>query len=267
MNITTLKTFLAVVALKNLNKAAERLNVTQSTVSARLDALEQTLGQRLLVRSRRGAQMTKAGFAFQRHAENTVQAWERGRRAVELPTEYQASVSISCEHDLWEGNVARWLSRVSSDNPMLAIEVWPGARVETEAWLSSGLIDAAVTREPIAGEAIATRLFARDELVQVQASPGSNPPEFLTVDHGPDFRRKFTEKSGGSRFTFGTGGSRWALDHILNGDYSGYLPKKMISARLESGQLVETPGSPSFWLDSHLSWRMASAELHPWLTE
>lgn len=267
MNITTLKTFLAVVALKNLNKAAERLNVTQSTVSARLDALEQTLGQRLLLRSRRGTQMTKAGFAFQRHAENTVQAWERGRRAVELPTEFQASVSISCEHDLWEGNVDSWLSGVSSANPMLAIEVWPGARVEIEAWLSSGLIDAAVTREPIAGEAIATRLFARDEIVHVQAAAASKPPAFMTVDHGAEFRRKFTDKSLVSRFTFGTGGSRWALDQILAGDYSGYLPKKMISARLESGQLVEARHSPSFWLDSHLSWRLASADDHPWLLE
>ena len=44
MNITTLKTFLTVVESKNLNRAAARLNVTQSTVSARIDALEQTLG-------------------------------------------------------------------------------------------------------------------------------------------------------------------------------------------------------------------------------
>ena len=47
MNISALKTFLTVVDLGNLNKAAERLNVTQSTVTARLDSLEEALGQRL----------------------------------------------------------------------------------------------------------------------------------------------------------------------------------------------------------------------------
>ena len=159
MNITTLKTFLTVIELKNLNKAAQRLNVTQSTVSARIDSLEQALGQRLLVRSRRGTQTTKAGFAFLRHAENTVQSWERGRRAMELPKAFRATVSISCEQDLWEGQVEAWLNRVVSRDPLLAVEIWPGARAEIQAWLGSGLIDAAVMREPIAGEGVATRLF------------------------------------------------------------------------------------------------------------
>ena len=53
MNIATLQTFLAVVQTGHLNKAAAQLHVTQSTVTTRLDVLEQTLGQKLLVRSRR----------------------------------------------------------------------------------------------------------------------------------------------------------------------------------------------------------------------
>jgi DNA-binding transcriptional LysR family regulator len=77
MNLAALETFLAVVDAGNLNKAAERLNVTQSTVTARLDALDEALGQKLLVRSRKGAQLTKAGFAFQRHAELIVRTWEQ----------------------------------------------------------------------------------------------------------------------------------------------------------------------------------------------
>jgi len=50
MNLVTLKTFLAVVQTGNLNKAADLLNVTQSTVTARLDALDTELGQSLLLR-------------------------------------------------------------------------------------------------------------------------------------------------------------------------------------------------------------------------
>ena len=80
MNIAAFQTFLAVVETGNLSKAAEQLHVTQSTVTTRLDVLEETLGQKLLVRSRRGAELTKAGFAFQRHAELMVQAWEQARK-------------------------------------------------------------------------------------------------------------------------------------------------------------------------------------------
>ena len=267
MNIVTLKTFLAVVELKNLNKAAERLNVTQSTVSARLDALEESLGQRLLVRARSGAQMTKAGFALQRHAENTVQAWELGRRAIELPEGYQATVSISCEHDLWEGNVELWLDRVTSRNPSLAVEVWPGARIEINTWLGSGLIDAAITREPVSGEGIATRLFDQDELVHVRAADSDEGVPFVMVDHGPEFRRNFARDAKLARITYGTGGSRWALDQILSGNCSGYLPARMIGLHLASGRLQPIGGASTYRISSHLSWRQSSSEEHPWLLE
>ena len=61
MNLAGLQTFLAIVETGNLVRAAERLHVTQSTVTSRLDTIEDALGQRLLVRSRKGAELTKAG--------------------------------------------------------------------------------------------------------------------------------------------------------------------------------------------------------------
>ena len=69
MNIATIETFLAVHRLGNLNRAAEELNVTQSAVTARLDALEASLGARLLNRSRKGATLTKAGYSFLEQAD------------------------------------------------------------------------------------------------------------------------------------------------------------------------------------------------------
>ncbi|MEX0304043.1 MAG: LysR family transcriptional regulator, partial [Leisingera sp.] len=63
MNISAIQTFLSVVRTRNLNRAAEELNITQSAVSARLDTLDQALGARLLIRSRKGATLTKEGFA------------------------------------------------------------------------------------------------------------------------------------------------------------------------------------------------------------
>jgi hypothetical protein len=61
MNIEHMRTFLEVAATANFNRAAERLNVSQSTVSARIRALEQQLDRRLLVRARSGAELTAAG--------------------------------------------------------------------------------------------------------------------------------------------------------------------------------------------------------------
>ncbi|MDG1801269.1 MAG: LysR family transcriptional regulator, partial [Paracoccaceae bacterium] len=58
MNITALQTFLAIVETGSLARASEQMNVTQSTVTARLQSLEQELGQQLIVRQKSGARMT-----------------------------------------------------------------------------------------------------------------------------------------------------------------------------------------------------------------
>ena len=167
MNLAGLQTFLAVVRTGNLNKAAEQLNVTQSTVTARLDQLEAELGQQLLVRARRGAQLTKAGFSFQRHAELMARTWDQAVKAVGLPKGFSGLFSLACQGDLWEGAVDRWVSGLQAREPALALEVWPGDLSDIRRWLGSGLVDAAFTLEPVAGDGLATREAKRERLVQV----------------------------------------------------------------------------------------------------
>ena len=67
MNLSEIQTFNAVVSTGNLNKAAEVLHVTQSTVYARLNNLEQELGQVLFHRKKSGAELTPAGFRFEKY--------------------------------------------------------------------------------------------------------------------------------------------------------------------------------------------------------
>ncbi len=154
MNIVAVETFLAVVQTGNLNRAAEQLNVTQSTVTARLDALEAMLGQDLLIRSRRGAQLTRAGFGFQRHAELMLQAWEQARKSVGLPKGFSGLFGFACHGDLWEGAGSAWLERVGATAPELAFEVWQGDPGEIQRWLASGLVDAALLPEPVVARAV-----------------------------------------------------------------------------------------------------------------
>ena len=68
MDTEQVRTFLAVVAHGSFLEAAVRLHVTQSTVSARIQALETRLGARLFVRNRAGASLTPEGRRFVRHA-------------------------------------------------------------------------------------------------------------------------------------------------------------------------------------------------------
>jgi DNA-binding transcriptional LysR family regulator len=271
VNISALQTFLAVISTGNLNSAASRLSVSQSTVTARIDALESTLGQRLLVRSRRGTELTKAGFAFQRHAELVVEAWEQARNAVSLPKGFSGLFSFACHYDLWEGAGSVWLDNVRARYNDLAFETWCGDASDITRWLMSGLVDAALYPEPLTGTGLNSREVPRDKLVQVSTIPRKVlawDQDYIYVDLGSEFRRQHSLAWPGddtASMTFSS--SRWALDHMLANGGSAYLPWRLAEPMVRAGGLYEVDGAPHFFRALHLIWRTASLKTYPWIPD
>ncbi len=269
MNLTVLRTFLMVVETGNLNKAAERLNVTQSTVTARLDSLDDALGQKLLVRSRKGAQLTKAGFAFQRHAELMVRTWDRGRKAVGLPKGFSGMFSLACQSDVWEDAGEQWMAEVQAAHGELALEVWPGEMAEINRWLGSGLVDAAITLAPAVADDVSSCELMRDRLVQVATvarQVKAWDEHYVYVDLGPAFRRQHSLSWPGdetAHMTFGC--SAWALAYLLRRGGSAYLPWRLAAPHVAAGRLHPVEGAAEFSRPVFLNWREASALQHGWL--
>ncbi|MBM3589313.1 MAG: LysR family transcriptional regulator [Alphaproteobacteria bacterium] len=72
MNLKQLEAFLAISRHGGFIEAAERLNLTQSTISARIKELEQDLGVLLFDRSRRQIQLTPKGRELLDYAQQAV---------------------------------------------------------------------------------------------------------------------------------------------------------------------------------------------------
>ncbi|WP_262696239.1 hydrogen peroxide-inducible genes activator [Kordiimonas aquimaris] len=64
-----LKYLHAISQVKSLRRAAERLDVSQPTLTAQINTLEERVGVTLLQRSRQGTELTPAGRAFMPHIE------------------------------------------------------------------------------------------------------------------------------------------------------------------------------------------------------
>lgn len=271
MNLTFLQTFLTVLETGNLNKAAERLHVTQSTVTARLDALEDALDCQLLVRSRRGTRMTRAGFELRPHAELMVNGWMQARKAINLPEGYSGLFSFACEFDLWHDAGKTWLYAVRQDNPGIAYEARPGRRAEIAAWLGTGITDAAMTHEPISAPGVASRACMHEEIVHVSSQPrtGSDwDPNYVYVDLGTDFRRQHAlafPHAKTASITFSV--SSWALEHILAYGGSAYLPEQMVAPYLRDQSLRRVADAPTFKRTLYLVWREVGELLFPWLVD
>ena len=97
MDTELARTFLEIVSTGSFIRAAERLNVAQTTVSARIRTLEQQLGRSLFVRNKSGATLTSAGEQFLRYAPAFLQLWQRARHQVAVPPGHRYVLAVGGE--------------------------------------------------------------------------------------------------------------------------------------------------------------------------
>ncbi len=271
MNIDSVETFLAVVRLGNLNTAARELHVTQSTVTARLNSLEQELGASLLVRSRKGARLTKAGFRFHDQAELIVRTWSNAQAQFALPAGVTSVLSIGCDPTVWTCHGTQLLERVRSRHPETAVELWVATTALARSWLDSGLCDVALLHEPLVGLQTQSALYSTDRLLQystVDRGIMEWDPDYIYVDYGPAFRTLHAENFGTAETaTTSFGHPDWALQFLLDHRGSAYLPESLAQPEVTRGALHPVRGAPVFSNDVHLSWTEPADRAFPWISQ
>src|SRR3990167_6318155 len=83
MDFGQIEAFVQVSQHRSFSRAAEVLQLTQPSITARIQALERELGEELFERGGRGARPTAAGAAFLPSVERLLQTLQEGRDAVE----------------------------------------------------------------------------------------------------------------------------------------------------------------------------------------
>lgn len=126
MDIELARTFLAIVEVASFVRAAERLNITQTAVSARIKSLEEQLRRPVFVRNKSGASLTAAGEQFLRYAPTLVQFWERARHQVALPVGRRAVLALGGELSLWNPLLLKWMVWMRRSAPDVALRTQVG---------------------------------------------------------------------------------------------------------------------------------------------
>jgi len=250
MNIDQVRTFLEVAAAGNFIRAADRLHVTQSTVSARIKALEDELGQRLLDRDKAGARMTAAGRQFQRHGENMVRTWQQARHELALPSGYRGVLSIGVQAGLWTGIALSWITWLARHEPDLAVHSSTGSPGELSRQVLEGTLDLAIVHDAQARRGLEVHPYYDERLILVSHRPRELmrwDPLYIYVDWGDSFRDQHTraypvDDTPSLTVTDGPTG----LAHILSSGGSGYFPASMVAAHISAGRLHAVPKAPAF---------------------
>src|SRR6056297_986511 len=146
LDMTTLRSFMAVADCGGVTRAAGMLHLTQSAVSMQIKRLEEMLGLTLLDRSNRAIALTAAGEQLLGYARRILEMNDEvvGRLTEES---YEGEIVIGVPHDVVYPVVPRVLKTFNAAFPRVKVHLKSSSTVELRAALQKGEADLIVTTE------------------------------------------------------------------------------------------------------------------------
>lgn len=264
MDITLIKTFIEVANTGSFVAACDRLFVTQSAVSLRIQRLEDSLGHPLFTRSKAGAILTPAGVQFEHYALSLLKLWEEARQQIAIPEGYSKAISIGAQYSLWPRLGFRWLDAMQARMPELSVHAELGMPDRITRFLVEGVIHAALLYTPQLRPGLVVEPALDDELILVASYPGATldlQGEYVAVDWGPEFTHALTIAlphltDSGRSMALGA----LAMDYIVNRRAAAYLPARAVRRHLDAGKLHVVAEAPRF---AYPAWVIYRDDLDP----
>jgi DNA-binding transcriptional LysR family regulator len=259
MDITLIRTFVEVANTGSFVAASERLFVTQSAVSLRVQRLEDSLGHPLFVRSKAGAILTPAGKQFENYALSLLKIWEEARQQIAIPEGYSQTLTIGGQYSLWPRLGFKWIDALRRDIPDLSIRTELGMPDRITRFLVEGVVQAALLYTPQLRPGLIVEKALDDELVLVASYAGATAADnegYVFVDWGPEF----IHAHGAALPHLTHSGLTMKLgalvaDFITNRRASAYLPARAVKRRVDAGLLHIVTDAPRFPYPSYVVWR------------
>jgi DNA-binding transcriptional LysR family regulator len=256
MDTELARTFLTVVEAGNFISAAERLHVSQSTVSTRIHTLEAMLGCIMFVRNKAGTTLTPAGRQFQRHATALVRTVAQARHDIGLPEGFSGTLVIGGRIGLWEEFLLHWLPLMQRAAPTISIRAESNLEPEIMQGLIEGRIDIGVMYTPQSRPGLKVEQLFEERLVLVSTSARNVPgPQagYVYVDWGPEFYARHSAcfpNFGGPSLTANIG---WlGLQHLMKSGGSGYFPLRIVLPHLAAKRLHLVADAPEFSVPAYV---------------
>jgi len=256
MDIELARTFLTIAQSGSFVRSAETLNVTQSTVSARIKVLEDQLGMAMFTRSKAGVTLTPAGGRFERHAQALVRIWQQARQEVSLPAEQDLLLTAGSQSSLWDGIMLDWLCRMRKVHRDIAIRTDVASNDVLMRQMVDGLLDIAVMYTPQTRPGLNIEQLLEETLIMVCTEPDrrvDNVDDYVYVDWGVEFRASHAKAfPAGEAASLFAGVGLLGLEFILRNGGSGYFPVRVVKPLLNEGRLHAVSKAPRFSRPAYL---------------
>ena len=149
MEIRVLRYFLEIAREGNMSRAAERLHVTQPTLSKQMKDLEQELGKKLFKRGSTSVSLTDEGMLLRKRAEDLLALADK------ITNEFQAmdditggDIYIGCAETEGMRMLAKIISKIRQEYDHIHFHIFSGQAEDVSERLDSGLLDFGLFIEP-----------------------------------------------------------------------------------------------------------------------
>ena len=148
MEIRILRYFVETAREGNITRAAQRLHVTQPTMSRQLKELEDELGQKLFIRTNYSMRLTDAGMLLRKRAEDILSMVDKTESEFKMLDDTAGGeIFIGCPESDSLKFLAKALKRVQKNHPNIRCNITSGNSADITERLDKGLLDFAIVME------------------------------------------------------------------------------------------------------------------------
>ena len=169
LDISTLRTFITVVDMAGVTRAANKLHLTQSAVSMQLKRLEDLVGMSLLVRDTSGMRATTEGEQLLSYAKRLVELNDEALGRL-LQRNDGGEVRFGVPNDIVEPHIPQILKQFVQTYPRASVRLFCKHTAKLQERFRAGKLDVIITTELDTGTGC-RQLLERD-LVWTGASHG-----------------------------------------------------------------------------------------------
>lgn len=258
MDVQELEAFWWIAQTGSFNRAAERLYLTQPSVTARIQALEKELGQQLFERKPRGVRLTDAGRALLPHAERILQVIAKARQAVtDLETASGGTLTVGAALTISTYTLPEILARFKATHPLIEVSLRTGRSRQVQQLVQEDAVQVGLIHAPMASNSDLVAIPLHTEPVVLVAPPGHSlagggvrverlaEEPFITPDRASGYWSLVEQFWAGAglapRITMELDSIEATKRMVMSGLGLSMLPRSTVEGELTRGVLVEVP--------------------------
>ena len=157
MNLDFVEAFYWAAALKNVTRAADKLFLTQSAVSARIARLEEELNTPLLDRRGKHFRLTTAGARFYSEAERLLGLWRDIKTRLGSGPQRPVSLQVGAIESVLHSWLIPWMERLRVEQPQLELQLIIETTDGLHDLMRRGALDLVLASLPVHVDGVRTR--------------------------------------------------------------------------------------------------------------